>query len=308
MTRLQTCRAARGRRHPRAKQGWAAFRGILGDDVARHRGNDEARGTTPRRAERTGCRVGYRRVSAGLALLICVAAGPLPAHATRVDFDLAGCDYIEAIVRVPAGAVAPLIPSDFTLLSTGGLATVNLGGADCREATSDTETGTAAFGWVLARIERPAAPALRGFGVGIWFYRLEHFVVPGDVYQHVAAAVGADQIPVDVIDASVPAVLSELVIQAGTSAHTVQVPISPPGGGVGTGSAHWREFHAVPGGYAILDARLQPDAQSGSLAGIVQPAEGSVAHDVFGSLNAGQALYGTSFAIENAFMDVLPWP
>lgn len=248
------------------------------------------------------------RVLGTTALLVGALAPPAAAAAPPVPFALSGCDYIEAVVRVPASAVAPLVPADFEVLATGGTAVVNVGGADCRTATSGTESGTGAFGWVLVRVARPAAFEYRGAGVNLWFYRLAHFVIPGDVYHHVATAAGAEQTPVEEIDASVPSALSELVIRSGASVHRVQVPLSAPDGGTAVGGARWREFHEVTGGYAMLEATLRPDDTAAQLAGVVRPAEGSLAHIVLGPAAAGQALFGTAFAVEDAVMEVLPKP
>jgi hypothetical protein len=244
-----------------------------------------------------------------LAFAVCVALVTSGARADdAVHFALSGCDYVEVVARVAPSVVAPLVPSDFVLAhGTDGLALVNLGGADCTDAASGDVTGAASFGWLLVQVQAPADATLRGSGIRVYFYRLQHFVIPGDVYQHVADGAGADQIAVDGIDASIAPALSQLAIDTGDTQHGAIVPVSPMAGPP-IGPTRWREFHAVDGGYATLEATLHPGAGAGNLAGVVQPADGSVAASVLGPVNAGRALYGAGFAVEDAFMTVLPKP
>jgi hypothetical protein len=229
----------------------------------------------------------------------------LPASAD-VSFELSHCAYIEGIARVPAAVVDPLVPEAFTVVHQGGLASVSIGGANCASASSGEASGPAAFGWLLVRVERPDDPFLAGAGPRVWFYRLDHFVIPGDVYQSVADAAGVEQTPVDAIDVALPATFGELSIVTSGSAHRVTVPVSAPDGGLDADAVRWREFHAVPGGYAMLEATLEPDLHAASLVGVLEPAPGSLAAEVIGDHAVGQVLFGSDFAVGEARMAIIP--
>jgi hypothetical protein len=229
-----------------------------------------------------------------------------------VPLELTGCDYVELQAKVPPGNVAPFIPDDFQLRVNpiDGTSLVVMGGARCAEARSGDDVGPAAFGWLLAVVLAPADPVLRGEGVGVFFYRLEHYVTADDVYRRVADEVGADRIEVSVLDTHVDHALTSLDLAAPGLAHRLDIPVSPVAGVEGVtdfAPVRWREFHAVEGGYAMLEATLDSDPTAGNGAATVQ-ASGGAAETVYGTVNGGLGLQGPAFAIRDGFMAVLPDP
>jgi hypothetical protein len=247
-------------------------------------------------------------------IVTLLAVGPLlsPAGADGgpVPIALDGCQYVEALVKVQPETVEPLVPADFVVRKAAdGTATVNMGVATCAHAVSGGDEGPAAFGWLLVRILAPADPVLAGgLDVTVHFYRLEHYTLPDDVYARVAQGAGADRIVVDTLDAHVDHALSSLTVAGAGLAHTAVLPASPivdlgpPG--VFT---RWREFHAVEGGYATLEASLVPDGTAETVAHVIAPS-GGLAEQVIGPANAGLAYYGAAFGVADAWMAVLPVP
>jgi hypothetical protein len=132
-----------------------------------------------------------------LALLVAVplfpmapAAGPGPA-AVEVPFSVSGCAYVEFHFSAPPQRLAPLVPPQFRLRLTNGLALVLLGAAQCVQASFSGATGPAAFFWDDLAVD-PVAPEVQQAGVGVYLWRIENAVLD-DPYGAAMAAVGAQQ-------------------------------------------------------------------------------------------------------------------
>ncbi|MCA1813674.1 MAG: hypothetical protein LC624_06955 [Halobacteriales archaeon] len=245
-------------------------------------------------------------LTAAFLPLLPGTAGAGPA-AAEVPFELDGCSYVEPVVKVDPATVDPLVPDDFDLRVTAdGFTTVNLGVAACASGRSGGDTGPGSFGFLLVRINAPADPVLRG-QVDVWFYRLEQYTLPGDLYARAADAAGVDHTEVAVLEATVDQALSTLTIGGPGFAHRATVPVSPSLVPIEAAPVAWREFHAVEGGYATLEASLVPDPAGNSLPHVVQ-AQGGLAEQVLGAQNAGLANYGAAFAVHDGRMMVLPAP
>lgn len=234
--------------------------------------------------------------------------GAAPAGA--VAFDLEACAYLEVLVKVPAGNVDPLVPDDFRIIvAADGMNTLALSGASCDHAASSAQTGTGSFVSLLTRIQPPADPTLAGTGVGVYFYRLAHYVGAGDVYRSVAESAGVDTVPVTALGVDHDVTASVLTVQGGALDLRVVAPATVPTQGfLGGTVARWREFHAVPGGYAVLEATLEADADAGLIPAVLTASEGSVLHDLAGPVNAGPASYGRAYGVGDAWMGILPDP
>ncbi|HEV8361025.1 MAG TPA: hypothetical protein VGR28_11280 [Candidatus Thermoplasmatota archaeon] len=236
------------------------------------------------------------------------AAGPAPS-AAEVPIALRHCAYTEVPVRVLPQDLDPLVPDDFVIRISTGLATVNLGAGRCGEAESGADVGAANFAFLLARIEEPEDPALLGPGVGIYFYRLEHLTMADDVYARAAQAAGVDRIVVDVIDVQVQDLLTAMSIEGAGRSYSLTLPLAVPGVGAGPWGqgAHWREYHAVEGGYAYLDAHLWSGDGGQTMPGVLQ-IEGGLAGEVYGPVNAGLTIFGTDAAVLDGQMGIVPYP
>jgi hypothetical protein len=248
-------------------------------------------------------------LAAPLAMLATGASATVPEGA--VALQLEGCSYLEILVKVPAQLVDPLVPADFNLIvGADGMETLALSGASCDRGVSGAWFGPGSFTSLLARVQQPADPALAGVpsGVGIWFYRLEHYVQAGDLYRQVSDAAGVDVVPVTALAVDSEDLLSTMTVQSSDLDLRVLAPATPDGLGLGGGEARWREFHEVPAGYAVLEATLAADLDGGLAAGVVTASEGSVLHALGGPVNPGPLSYGRDFAIRDAWMGVLPKP
>jgi hypothetical protein len=233
-----------------------------------------------------------------------------PSPLAPVPLELQNCEYVEILVKVLPEDVAPYVPDDFEIrLAIDGTTTLLIGGATCAEATSGALEGPAVFGWTSVRINTPTDPVLRGPEIRpVYLYRLEHMLVPGDVYAAVADQVGAERIELDAIEASSGPALAQLSMRGEGFEHKVlglgDLPVEPQP----CCEVRWREFGSVPAGYAILDAHLSGGGTGGTTAGIILPSPGSAAEDVMGPANFGLLTRGPSFAVLEAYMDVLPNP
>lgn len=243
-----------------------------------------------------------------LALLVgCTASSalsPAAAPGARVPIALSACAYLETSPKVLTSAVAPLIPPDFVpVTNAAGISTLLFGGANCASAVSGARSGPASFGWASVIIAKPTDPTLQGpQTVSIYLYRLGHYVVEGDLYDQVALEVGAERSPTT-IDAAIGETTSTLTMDG----HVLDLAPTPHLMGLGAlRGTTWREFGSVPGGYAILEARLRTSNDGDNVAGVLTPRAGSVEEQVVGAHSVGSSGYGRAYRIDDGFMQFLP--
>lgn len=221
-----------------------------------------------------------------------------------IPIELRQCSYVEILARVDPAAARALLPGDFELqLSPEGQALVLLGGANCQTAASKNRTEPASFAWTSLIIQAPKANNLRGENVAVFLYRLEH-MTRGDLYARVAEEAGAERIPLQVLIADVRLPNASLELAAPGFGRHIDAPAAPPQPGE-PGRTRWREFGAVPGGYAMLEATLVPDANAGTLPGVVRTTGSSVARRVLGETAAGLVAYGTDYSVLEGSMRVI---
>lgn len=248
-----------------------------------------------------------------LALVVLApAARPdatLPAAAASgpVPLSLAGCEYVEIGVKVDPARTRPLVPAPFQIRihPVDGTSLVLLGGASCADATSGDAAGTGTFGWTSVALAPVTDPALSGSGVTFFLYRLEHFVVDGDVYRQVADAAGAERIVAEVDPAVGPAA-STLAISWYDFRHDLVNAGTPPVPADLSAPVHWREYHVVDGGVSYLDATLVGGIGASNAPATVLPAPGSLAHAALGDANAGLGTYGSAYEVRDGSMGLVP--